>query len=428
MTTDHFSETRSGVMSPSPRRGMVDTNGGGWGGEAYRPTLVTVIRRSLAVDVGVAVLVLGLSLGVLASGGLGTPDSRVRGVDGVGVLLASASALPLVAWRLAPLAVYLATCAASIALVGFGYPVDFPFGPMVALYTMSVAYSGDVRPARRRTALLAAGVFIPAAAAVHVANGFQIRGMLPGLVFWALTFAGVWIAGEHTRLRRERIGELEERAARTEREASRERRLAAAEERTRIARELHDSAGHAINVILVQAGAARLLHDRDPEGSRRAIATIEQVARATIGEIDQLVQALRDDNGPEPPVPADPAALHDLLEHHRAGGLTIATDVRGQRRGLPRSVTWAAYRILQEALTNAARHGRGSADVAVWFEPDAVEITVTNPTANSSLPGGGHGIVGMRERATMLGGTLQAHADNGIFRLHAELPHSKATR
>ena len=115
---------------------------------------------------------------------------------------------------------------------------------------------------------------------------------------------------------------------RAEREAERERRLAAAEERTRIARELHDSAGHAINVILVQAGAARLLHDRDPDGSRQAITTIEEVARGTIGEIDGLVRALREDAAEQ--VPADPAAIDELLDHHRAGGLAIATDVRGR--------------------------------------------------------------------------------------------------
>ena len=90
-------------------------------------------------------------------------------------------------------------------------------------------------------------------------------------------------------------------------------------------------------------------------------------------------------------------------------------------------MAWATYRILQEALTNAARHGRGSADVAVRFQPDAVEITVTNPAAvNGSAPGGGHGIVGMRERATVLGGTLETQASDGTFSLHARLPHSQA--
>jgi signal transduction histidine kinase len=176
---------------------------------------------------------------------------------------------------------------------------------------------------------------------------------------------------------------------------------------------------------LVQAGAARLLHQRDPGRSQHAIATIEQVARGTIGEIDHLVRALRDASGQQ--LPADPAALDELLDQHRAAGLTIATDLRGPRRPLPRSVAWATYRILQEALTNAARHGRGSADVAVWFQPHAVEITVTNPAAtNGSVSGGGHGVIGMRERATVLGGTLETQAGDGAFCLRARLPHSQA--
>jgi len=176
----------------------------------------------------------------------------------------------------------------------------------------------------------------------------------------------------------------------------------------------------------VQAGAARLLHQRDPGRSQAAIATIEHVARATIGEIDRLVHALRDDT-PGQPEPADPAAIDELLDQHRTAGLAIATDLRGSRHPLPRSVAWATYRILQEALTNAARHGRGSADVVVWFQPDAVEITVTNPAAtNGQAPGGGHGIVGMRERASLLGGTLDTQAFGGTFRLRARLPHGPA--
>jgi signal transduction histidine kinase len=375
--------------------------------------------------VGIAVLTLGLSLAVLASHGLGVPDPSARLLDGTGVLLAMASTLPLAARRLAPFAVYLVTAAATIALVELRYPLDFPFGCVTAAYFLAAAYSGDPRPARRWAAMLAVWLFVPATAAARAASGHGTTGIVPGLAFWALIFAGAWIVGDRARLRRERIIELEERAVRTEREAARERRLAAAEERTRIARELHDSAAHAINIILVQAGAARLLHQRDPGRSQHAIATIEQVARSTIGEIDQLVHALRDDAPGQ--VPADPAALDELLDQHRAAGLAITTDLRGPRRALPRSVAWATYRILQEALTNAARHGRGSADVAVWFQPDAVEITVTNPAAtNGQGFGGGHGIVGMRERATVLGGTLETQAGDDTFSLHARLPHNQA--
>jgi signal transduction histidine kinase len=383
-------------------------------------------RRDLALDVGVATLALGLTLGVLAAHGLGVPNPTARHLDPAGAALAIAASLPLAARRLAPFTVYLVTAAATIALFELRYPLDFPFGCLAAAYFLAAAYSGDPRPARRWGAMLAVLAFVPVVAIAHAASGHQTSGIAPGLAFWELVFIGAWIAGDQTRLRRERISELEERAARTEREAARERRLAAAEERTRIARELHDSAAHAINIILVQAGAARLLHQRDPGRSQQAIATIEHVARGTIGEIDRLVHALRD-NPPGQSEPADPAALDELLDQHRAAGLALVTKVRGTPRDLPRSVAWATYRILQEALTNAARHGRGSADVAVWFQPGAVEITVTNPAAaNGSPPGGGHGIAGMRERATVLGGTLDVQANDGTFCLHARLPHGQA--
>lgn len=393
-----------------------------------RPTLDGVQRRNLVIDAAVAGLVFGVALGTLASAGFGTPDPRARGLDALGVVLAAASALPLAARRLAPLSVYLVTAVASLALLRLGYPLDAPVGASVAAYTLAVAYGNHPQPLRRWLMMLAVGAFVPLVAVNYAAAGFDVPGLALELLTWLVIFAGLWIAGDRTRLRHERITELEEQARRAEREAERERRLAAAEERIRIARELHDSAGHAINVILVQAGAARLLHERDPAGSRRAIVTVEKVARDTIGEIDRLVRALRDGEDVLPGVPADPAALDELLERHGASGLDIATDVRGVRRSLPRGVAWAAYRILQEALTNAARHGRGSADVGLFFSPDAVEITVTNPTGSGGgAPRAGHGIVGMRERASLLGGTLDTGVDQGIFRLRARLPYSEAT-
>jgi signal transduction histidine kinase len=221
------------------------------------------------------------------------------------------------------------------------------------------------------------------------------------------------------------MAELEERALRAEREAERERRLAAAEERARIARDLHDSAGHAINVILVQAGAARLLSENDPEGARAALRTIEDVARDTVDEIENLVRVLREDDDSRDVVepPAGLAALETLAERHRAAGGELDIRIRGSRRPLPSAIDRAAYRILQEALTNAARHGNGTAEVDVAYTPGALELTVTNPArGESNSVGGGHGIVGMRERAALLGGTVDAGADNGVFRVEARLP------
>jgi signal transduction histidine kinase len=385
-------------------------------------TLAGVTRREQLIDWGIALGVLGGSLGVLASGGLGIEDPSTRPLDALGVIAAAAAALPLAARRRAPLPVLALTCAAVLVQIALHYPVDLPLAQFVAIYTVADVYGGSPR---RRLVIAAVAAFLPAAIGAYAISGEQLR-LIPEFLGMALLVAGVWIAGDRTRLRRERIAELEERDRRREREAERERRLAAAEERTRIARELHDSAGHAINVILVQAGAARLLHERDPERSRAAIRTIEEVARGTIGEIDRLVRALRE-AGSEPP--ADPALLEELVAQHRAGGLRVMTEFSGPahpRGALPPSVAWAAYRILQEALTNAARHGSGAADVAVRLGADAAEITVTNPAGSSSAPGGGHGIVGMRERATLLGGTLDATRQNGTFRLHARLPYEAA--
>jgi signal transduction histidine kinase len=242
--------------------------------------------------------------------------------------------------------------------------------------------------------------------------------------------AVAWFAGDRVRQRTERIAAALERARQAEREAERERRLASAEERTRIARDLHDSAGHAVNVILVQAGAARLLLEQDPARSRAAIETIEEVARDTLVEIDQLVRALRDTapaDGVEPP--AGLATLDTLVERSRAAGLDVRVAVRGERRMLPPAVDQAAYRILREALTNAARHGAGSAEVELSFGSAGVEVTVTNaaPAADAGPVRPGHGIVGMRERAQLLGGTLETVARDGVFRVRASLPYRETS-
>lgn len=387
-----------------------------------------MIRRNLAIDVGLALLLFALALAMIGEGGFGESPVQGHPLDWPGVLLAAGSSLPLVARRWAPLWIYLVTTVASVLLLLLFYPYDLPLGPLAATYSLGMAYGGDPRRTYRIAMLVAAELFTPIVAMTYAVRGEDVSDLLvPEMLVLSLMSSAAWLAGDRTRLRRERILALEERARYNEREAERERRLAAAEERTRIARELHDSAGHAINVILVQAGAARLLYDRDPEQSRRAIATIENVARETINEIDRIVRALREDNSE--PAPARPGALEELVERHRTHGLSINADIQGDGRSLPHSVAWAAYRILQEALTNATRHGTGNADVTVRFGSDAVEITVLNPTPPSSTKptrehtrNGGHGIVGMRERASLLGGTLDITNGDGMFRLYARLP------
>ena len=375
-------------------------------------------RSDLRLDAAIAVLAFALSLALLVGGG--------GEVNVLGVLLAALASLPLVARRSAPLAVFVFTAAASAGLYGATAVTGPPIGPTVALYTL--ATSGDGSRARTRITLAVVVTML----AVHAAASGLADGRFPGaeLLFGVLLWGGTWLAGDRARLRRERMAELEERALRAEREAERERRLAAAEERARIARDLHDSAGHAINVILVHAGLGRLRTKEGPEDVREAFETIEEVARETVGEIDQLVGVLREDssltnghNEVEPPPGL--AALEALLQRHRAAGLGVTAEVAGERRPLSPGVDRGAYRILQEALTNAARHGSGSARVEVEFGPAALDVTVANPVlqGNAARPvGGGHGVIGMRERAVGLGGTLDAGVRDGHFQVHARLP------
>jgi signal transduction histidine kinase len=371
--------------------------------------------RHFRVDGAIAAAAFAVSLALLSQGDF---DGTERDLDSLSAVLAALASLPLAARRLAPLPAFAVVTAATATLYGLRYGLGPPVGFAIALF--SVAERRDEIGRRTWTVALTASI-------VLLLGPHLVRdGFAPELLLGAAVWAAAWFAGERTRLRRERVAELEERAWRSEREAERERRLAAAEERTRIARDLHDSAGHAINVILVQAGAARLLQRRDLDRSREALETIEEVARHTLEEIDQLVRALRENGssqGVEPPPGL--AALDALAERFRASGLAVTVETDGSRRPLGPGLDQAAYRILQEALTNAARHGRASAEVEIDFGPSMLEITVTNPTGPGSVvrDGGGHGIIGMRERAQLLGGSLEARAIGSFFRVCARLPY-----
>lgn len=368
---------------------------------------------------------LATSLIVLAHGGLPITGLKHGDLDPLSGVLAACSTLPVLIWRRSPIGVFLAVTAASAVLAGLGYRIDLPIGSGVALYVL--AASRDTRRPWRRaeTAAVLAGLGLFVAA-----SGVGYQGFPSGdLIHAGLTWAVAWFAGERTRLRRERIAELEERARRAERDAERDRRLAVAEERARIARDLHDAAGHAINVIAVQASAGRLRFDQDPERARLALQAIEDIARQTAGEVDQIVGSLREHDSPVPAplAPAGIASIDTLLAHHAAAGLAVTvTKPPDQPCPVSPAVGQAAYRIIQEALTNAARHGTGQACVELTFVHNGLHLTVTNPVRSGATAGtlGGHGLIGMRERATLLGGTLTAKQSDGTFQLYAHLPYT----
>jgi len=357
------------------------------------------------IDLALVAVTLASTLVLLANGLPIAPNDALP-VGPAAVALASAGALSLLARRRHPVSVLVVAAATDTALVALGYRPGLPLTTAVALYAVVSA-----RPTSPRTTAILLG----AAFAWSLAVGFTASQMFHG----GLALVTAWFAGERTRLRRAQIAELEERARSAEREADHERRLAVAEERARIARDVHDSAGHAINVIGVLAGAARL---RGEPGD--TLETIEHVARDTVAELDHLLHALRDDTAETSP--AGLASLDTLLSQHTSCGLDVTLRAAGPARPLTGSVDQAAYRILQEALTNAARHGTGSARVEVSFGADAVALTVGNPilAGAASRTTGGHGLIGMRERAALTGGRFDAGDVGGSFRVHAELPYA----
>jgi len=356
------------------------------------------------LDAALAAVAFAATLALLAHGG-GSPS---RHLDALGVVLAAGASLPLLWWRRSALSVFVITGAASALTMALGYPGAPPVGATIALYLLA-AGRDDAHPWTGRTTGIIVTLF-----AIHFGAYAIGHGSVPGveLAIGALVWAVAWFAGDRARLRRRQIDEL--------------RRLAVAEERARIARDLHDSAAHAINVIAVQAGAARLLQERDPTASRRALNTIEDVAAETVGEIDRIVHSLRDQpaEGEVEPAPGL-SALDTMVARHVAAGVPVQVTREGEPRALRPAVDQAAYRIVQEALTNAARHGSGGATVHIGFGAQRLTLTVVNPVAadTTTRVNGGHGLVGMHERAALLGGELSAQRADRAYRVEVAIPY-----
>ncbi|GAA3230213.1 histidine kinase [Pseudonocardia petroleophila] len=216
-------------------------------------------------------------------------------------------------------------------------------------------------------------------------------------------------------------------AAELARSRQAERALA---QRNRLARELHDSVGHALTVTTLQAGAAARVLDSDPAFVARALDAIADAGRTALDELDHVLGLLRDgaDDAPDRVPQPDLRDLDALLHSTRAAGVEITADVGGAPDVVPPAVSREAYRIVQEGLTNAARHA-GSAPVRlrVAVDGDAVVLELANPLGAAGRAGGGRGITGMRERIAVLGGELTAGPGSGEWRVHARLPLAGST-
>lgn len=201
-------------------------------------------------------------------------------------------------------------------------------------------------------------------------------------------------------------------------------------ERTRLARELHDSVGHALSVVVLQSAAARRRMTKDPAGAADSLAAVEEVAGQALAELDEVLGLLREEDRPSSRRPLhDLGSLDGLLKAVNGTGHEVSADVRaGDVASLPPVISREAYRLVQESLTNAMRHAPGQpVQVAITREPKRLDIRVTNPVLRT--PGrpalrrrGGRGLDGMRERCRMLGGSFSTRTANGNWTLHAQLP------
>jgi len=204
-----------------------------------------------------------------------------------------------------------------------------------------------------------------------------------------------------------------------------ETRARALAERNRVARELHDSIGHALTATTLQAAAARRVFDTDPEFARRTLESIEEVGRAAATDLDHAIGVLRGDDAIERPAAPGLDELDRLCAGVRAGGVDLEFTETGPVADLPSAVSREAYRIVQEGLTNAVRHaGPGTVTVTVAVTDDAVGIELSNPVAPTGERGGGRGLSGIRERAALLGGDVEHRITGGLWQLAVRLPRS----
>jgi len=336
----------------------------------------------------------------------------------VSIPLAVAETLPLLWRRRRPDAVVAVVTAVVLASIALGIWV-IPLQLGVALYTF-MAVRADWR---ERTIGVAAIVAV--AIAVLAAGGLEFGAAAARVVFLIAAAA----LGDSIGSRRAYIREIEQKAERLEREQEIEARRAAAEEQARIARELHDVVAHALSVIIVQAGAADDAFARDPAAALASIRAIDDSARSALTDLRRVLGILHHDEPEYEPQPGLDR-LDSLVASVRATGLAVSLEVEGAQRPLPPSIAMSAYRIVQEALTNSLKHAQAD-HVRIrirYADTLRVEVSDDGRGIANGTAGPGRGLIGMRERVTLLSGTLAAGPQaSGGYRVLADIPISGAT-
>ncbi len=359
-------------------------------------------RRPLLVDFGLVVLVWLPTLGVAVR--------HPRPL--VGAILVTAETVPLLFRRQRPLEVVGVLTAVTIVMIAFGVWL-LPFQLAIALYTLAAT------PAPRH--LRSFGIVSIALTTLTLAvsgHSAQFGDSASRVVF----LVAAMLLGDSIGSRRAYVREIEEKADRLERERDTDARRVVAEEQARIARELHDVVAHALSVIVVQAGAAEEVFQVEPALARMPIRAIDTAARAALSDLRRVLGILNEDAAYEPQPGL--ARLDSLIDQVRATGLQVALEIEGRLQPLPATVDLSAYRIIQEALTNTIKHAHAEhARVSVRYGDD-LQLEIRDDgrgTANGNRAGSG--LTGMRERAAMLGGTIDASSSPlGGYLVRARIP------
>ena len=392
--------------------------------EVYGLPVPVRSRSGLATgDLLLAAALAGFGLLELFVRSLNADFRGPRAVNAVLVLLIAAP----VAWRRrAPLA----------ALIAYWVPaqiwLDLVYGPhsslpvepfLVLLILVYTAASYADGPSRLAVGAVLAGLYASELALLF-AGKKGLGNVVPGLVF--ISFAYVLGRGVHRRRGRE--ASLERRTVMLEEQREAHARRAVSDERDRIARELHDVIAHSVSLIIVQAGAAQRLVERDTPGAQRALETIRAAGGDALDELRRLLDLTRSSGDvhanaePQPGV----ARLETLIAQTRQAGLPVEYVVVGAQRPLPPGIDLAVYRIVQEALTNIRKHaGPTTARVHLNFSTTGVELTVADDGHGSARVsnGTGHGLIGMRERVGLYGGTFASGPrSSGGFEIRAQIP------
>ncbi|HZG05731.1 MAG TPA: sensor histidine kinase [Streptomyces sp.] len=331
----------------------------------------------------------------------------------------------------------LATGAGVAEVVTGAFPVIANFALLVIVFTNA---SRNVRWASQFA--LAGALAAPTISTLRWPDeNRDITGDVLGTLFLTVTFVLAWVLGDSLRTRRAYYAELEERAARLEREREAQAKVAVAAERARIARELHDVVAHNVSVMVVQADGAAYVLDTAPDQARQALETISGTGRQALSEMRRLLGVLRTgeqaeggEYGPQPGV----EQLAELIDQVRGTGLPVDFRIEGTPRPLPSSVELTAYRIVQEALTNTRKHGGPDAGATVRLTYGTDDLTLLAEDDGrgaqrelyevGGLDGLGQGLIGMRERVGMVGGSLDAGPrPGGGFRISAVLPLKSST-